>query len=783
MAYPRNPYCIGQEKSVLQPNRAYDKTVGVKPNLPGNIIIIHGVNDVGTSYQAVETGLCEGLDVRLFGVAPGKVGLFKPAGYRMPEKADKEKLEPDPDAVFFKRKLDQHTHSPVIPFYWGFREMTRYAGAKNGQRIDRFGNRLDKDLSKAGGPFGNATSTLPDMWNRGLYSPADVSGDPVRPILSAPGRMYMVLAAKRLAALISMIRDFDKDDVVSIVAHSQGCLVSLLAQAFLLDDGLRPADTLILTHPPYSLLEDASAFFDTIEGVRSFGGGVDAAMADQYNAIGDRQTCEARLQTLARIVQGVVGKKHTTPPLSALPDNAKHSGMVGSKWVASGDRDNRGKVYLYFCPEDMTVALGNMMGIGWQGIPDFLKGSVLSKTKTWPRPSLFGSGTSIWMKEQKELKPLSSIGPGFFQRVFTGKDRLSPGNPTPEPVLVGSRPHDFALRVKGEDDHAHVAATGQAHRANSPEVDWPLKPNAEAGFFHTEEDQREGIVRITGEALRVPVRADLRGQGQHDPKDLPKRSIQSKLPNNEQGPCEDVDPIDAAIASTSKHGLIVLPQIVIDDPRPRTGRIPSSGMLGSGAHYQVLEALNKGKEPGDQCHKILHIFGGIGADDKLHVTRYETPNEARLRWQSEVSPKSFHGAIIGSSHNHRNVTAYDISIGGGKASSDPMFYAYLCAVADWRLKTDDLYLRPGILSWSKFKRSFPSYLSAEPKWRQEVLWGSADYYTRGELPACVPSLRLGLPSTVICETISGVRTTRLAPVPKTSSVASGISATETKGSK
>lgn len=93
--------------------------------------------------------------------------------------------------------------------------------------------------------------------------------------------MDMVLAAKRLAALIAMIRDYDQNDVVSIIAHSQGCLISPLAQAFLMDEGQRPADTLILTHPPYSLVEETTMFFGTIETSRIFGGGQDPAMAGQ----------------------------------------------------------------------------------------------------------------------------------------------------------------------------------------------------------------------------------------------------------------------------------------------------------------------------------------------------------------------------------------------------------------------------------------------------------------------------------------------------------------------
>lgn len=73
-------------------------------------------------------------------------------------------------------------------------------------------------------------------------------------------------------------------------------------------------------------------------------------------------------------------------------------------------------------------------------------------------------------------------------------------------------------------------------------------------------------------------------------------------------------------------------------------------------------------------------------DSKVVAKIQESPNEARLRWQREVSAKSFHSSIIGSAKNHSQVTAYDVAIGSGKASSDPLFYAYLCAVADWRVK-------------------------------------------------------------------------------------------------
>ena len=551
MRYPREQYCVGQDTSVLQSDRKCDKKVEVRPDLPCNVIVIHGVNDVGTSFAAVEEGLCAGLDARMLGAQAAKQARFVPGTYRMPNAGDKGTLEPDPDAVFFKRKIIDRTFSPVIPFYWGFAETFEKAKTKNGQRTDRFGNRLDKDLSKGGGPFGNATSTLPDMWNQGLSSPADVGGDPVRPLLSAPGRMYMILAAKRLAALIAMIRDYDVNEAVTIVAHSQGCLVSLLAQAFLLDEGQRPADTLILTHPPYSLDEETTWLF---AGLEKLTGGSDAAMDGHYAAINARQTFDARLRTLVNIVQGVVAKKHATPALSELTDHGKYHGMVGTKWSPGGDRDNRGKVYLYFCPEDMTVALDNMKGIGWQGVPDFMSGTALSKTKNMKKDSDWRDRDPQWATEVQHRKPLSELGPGFYQRVFTSKRRFDIAKKAVSAVLVGQKPHDFALRIEGEDDHAHVAAANRGHRANHDEAVWPPKPSR-WDYFQTEAGKRDGIRTINGEALHAPAPADLRGSGQIDPKDMPKDSTQAKVSAKDQGPCEEVDPIDAAIAITSGSGL------------------------------------------------------------------------------------------------------------------------------------------------------------------------------------------------------------------------------------
>jgi hypothetical protein len=750
MLYPREPYCIGQDASVLQCDRKSDKKVDIKPDLPCNVIVIHGVNDVGTSFGAVEEGLCGGLDMRLH----GKPGRFVPGSYRMPSAQDKEVLEADPDAVYFKRKTESATHSPVIPFYWGYREVFNQAGTKNGQRTDRFGNRLDKDLSKGGGPFANATSTLPDMWNRGICSPMDVGGDPVRPVLSAPGRMYMVLAAKRLAALVAMIRDYDANEAVNIVAHSQGCLISLLAQAFLLHEGKRPADTLVLTHPPYSLEEEAGFLVGVSERFKS---GTDAAMDGHYSVLASRQTFDARLRTLVNIVQGVTAKKHAAPAFTALTDHGKHHGMVGAKWSAGSDRDNRGKVYLYFCPEDMTVALDNMKGIGWQGVPDFMSGTGLSKNDTGKKRSVWDSAPTQFKTERQDRKPMVELGPHFYQRVFTSKQRYDLAKKGVGPVLVGQAPHDFALRIEGEDDHAHVAGANRTLRASHEEVAWPPKPGM-LDFMKSDSATRDGIRTINGEALRSPVPADLRGAGQVDPKNIPKNSVQAKVAAEDQGPCEEVDPIDAGIAITSGSGLKAWREACPD---------PSGSVRHPGSPQKLPKADCQLVEERYNRDKKLDGLGPNGRRKILEVARYpdgtvqalvqESPDEARKRWQHEVSPKSFHGAIFGSARNHRNVTAYDLAIGGGLASSDPKFYAYLCAVADWRLQWDPSAVRPSILQWSAFVKDFSTYWTVEKAARKELITGNAKYYSDGKMPGCVPAMHVGLPNLVVCETVAGDR--------------------------
>ncbi|MBJ7314341.1 DUF3274 domain-containing protein [Rugamonas sp. CCM 8940] len=761
--YKKTEYVSGSRSGITMSNRMSDTVVDRRPKMPGAVIVVHGVNDVGTSYDEVEKGLCAGLTKRL-------CGAFVPATYRIPKSDDRNKVLADPDDIFFKRLANDKTFSPVIPFYWGYSEMKALAKVRQGQITDRDGNRLDLDYTKGGGPFGNATTTLPDMWNRGASWRFNLSSDPTRPLFNTPPRMYMVLAARRLAALIAMIRDYGPDETVTVVGHSQGCLITLLAQAFLKEEGCRPADTLILTHPPYSLAEHPYWIVKTGETYRS---GEDAQMHDHYDELTGWQNLHARLQTLVNTVHTVI-RQHVTPidMKDFLKSDTPYYGTVGARWDPAKERDNRRKVYLYFCPQDMTVALDSVQGIGWQGVPDFIEGEQLLPDE---RVRYFDAtagetrriGSAPTRSKTVLRRPLQELGEGFYQRVFTDKQRINPATGNAEPVLVGAPPHDYALRIKGENDHDHVASGNRIMRDGFPAVKWPIAKNGAWPDRRSEREQRDGIRSVTGEALPTPVAADLRGQQQIDRKD---------------GPYEAVDPIDASTAVSSGKGVNDKWVLIADptgsekyydshdsnsSPHPALFKGPVQNA--NGFIREVRDAMNRDKSAG-QCCDVLAVYKCLGTKDRkgiyqLLVKRTETPDEARLRWQHEEVEKSFHGSIFGSSGNHEHVTAYDLAIGQGTAVSDPKFYAYLCAVADWRMKKPGRRgtERPSIALWGNFLMQFKIFLDAEPEWRKKLIEGNCDYYSTGELPACLPVLPAQLPLDVVCESLDGKRMERSTP--------------------
>ena len=415
-------YAVAQGNTRLIPNLNTTSKMEVPADLPGVVIFLHGVNDPGASYSMVESGLCQGVNERLDrpDLVPGRYGAtYKAAEKTAPEKrsSDQKVIVDDSDTYLYRRDTnDPKTHSLLIPFYWGYRaasEDIKRDDAGDPLRMrnqfqDINGNRLDRHFAKGGGFFANATNNLQEMYGEGFepnfktHSVEFLSPDNSLYFGKAPSRQYFVLAAHRLAMLVREIRRLSPDETITIIGHSQGTLITLLAQALLVDEGQRCADTVIMVDSPYSVLPDVTPK--------------------------DHDT----LSTLINIVSAVTKNPYTQPPLSDLRNPATYAGRSGPKWSpAQGtrknklgnltvfpERDNRGKVYLYFCPDDTTVALDDVQGIGTYGVPDALP-----------------DGRMAMMVLQTRR---------FYQRMWTKRHRDG------EPVLVGKTPQPEFLRAKDE---------------------------------------------------------------------------------------------------------------------------------------------------------------------------------------------------------------------------------------------------------------------------------------------------------------------------------------------
>ncbi|MDD1967293.1 DUF3274 domain-containing protein [Pseudomonas putida] len=416
------PSVIAQKNTRLIPNRPGNVRVEIPRDLPGVVIFLHGVNDPGASYETVETGLCQGVNERLDrpDLKAGRYGAAYRKAKEMPRETwtDKEeKLLDDPDNHLYRRDSDDpKTRSLMIPFYWGYRAAPEHikrddAGdpfKMRNQYQDVHGNRLDRHFAKGGGFFANATNNLHEMYGEGFKGTFKTKAleiaHPNNYLLFAvaPLRHYFVLAAHRLAMLVSEIRRVSPNETITIKGHSQGTLISLLAQALLVEKGERCADTVIMVDSPYSVLPNVTP--------------------------SDHDT----LSTLIRIVTQVTQLPHAHPPLSDLRNLTTYGGRSGPRWssvqgtrtdkvgnlTVFPERDNRGKVYLYFCPDDTTVALSEVQGIGTYGMPDVLSDG---------RPAMM------------YLQNL-----GFYQRMWTKRYRDG------EPVCVGMTPQPQFLRAGGE---------------------------------------------------------------------------------------------------------------------------------------------------------------------------------------------------------------------------------------------------------------------------------------------------------------------------------------------
>ena len=394
--------------------------------LPCVVILIHGVNDVGEAFENLDKMICEGLNRRLGrkDLKPNKwqwaqtsADDFSPRIQMLPEwQENVGQIKPP-----LKPKTVKHkSYSPIIPFTWGYRpvdeetykqEQIAYYKRLQDDNIedpelpynsywvernchfktdnievnklncDKFGNWIDYLYRRNGGPFANATTCIPDMYGPGMAGFLGHAGEAATPkgarSYQNPHRIYYVFAAYRLANLIKTIRQKTKeqDIPINIVAHSQGTIITMLANLILANDKDKPlpADCVILANSPYAFEPTYAEILtkDLSMGVQSQYGREQTFInfVNQiYNLQGDRRTKFFDFEKL--IETGVINTAIDDRELYIQADGTKKQYDRLDKDYDLFYRDNFGKVYQYFSPNDHVVSLLNVQGMGWQGIPD-----------------------------------------------------------------------------------------------------------------------------------------------------------------------------------------------------------------------------------------------------------------------------------------------------------------------------------------------------------------------------------------------------------------------------
>ncbi|QIR22512.1 DUF3274 domain-containing protein [Enterobacter sp. SES19] len=435
---------------------AQTRRVGVPRPMPGIVILVHGVNDVGEAYQNQEKGILVGLSKRL-----------NRQDFYVHEWGDYRITHPG--------------RSPVIPFYWGYKPVThedyqadqkRYRDevAKLGSQAnipfdayqendekkkaelgndgkgafkyqnDNFKNALDTNFAKGGGTFANATTNIPDMLGPGAGGAALAAagfaslhmngGDYTHPIFQNPHRIYQFFAAQRLADLILQIREplVTRNDVINVVAHSQGTIITMLANMLVKQAGYEPVNCVILNHSPYSLegrlSEDAQpghhqTAFARQETFKHFC----ALMATQFKG---GELSEADMLAMEA---SCASRKSSDNPLR---EDARYR------------RDNNGKVYNYWCPQDGTVSLQNIQGFGWRGIPDKLAAGIPNlRQRVFCQHRWVGRLETEPFKMAPERKGDFSTTP-VMNAGYSYSDVVINGEELPEP---------FMFKLMGQDNH------------------------------------------------------------------------------------------------------------------------------------------------------------------------------------------------------------------------------------------------------------------------------------------------------------------------------------------
>ncbi|WP_152081009.1 T6SS effector phospholipase Tle3 domain-containing protein [Enterobacter oligotrophicus] len=598
--------------------------VSIPRPMPGIVILIHGVNDVGEAYQNQEKGIIAGLSKRL-----NRDDMY-PHGWNHFQISD---------AGENCAKICKPGRSPVIPFYWGYKPVT-YADWKTDQQRyrdevgklsgdarlpydayqefdpekkaaagndgkgpfkfqnDNFANALDENYAKGGGVFANATTCIPDMLGPGSAglsydlvakmsrNPSD--GDYTHAMYSNPHRIYQFFAAQRLADLILQIRrePVTKDDVINIVAHSQGTIITMLANMLVKKEGVDPVNCVILNHSPYSLesriLEDASPGYQQDEDARvqtfkNFCALMQTMYKGDYFSDAELLAMESTI-TLRK------------PSDNPLRKDEKFR------------RNNSGKVYNYFCPQDGTVSLLPVQGFGWRGIPHAIADGI----------------------------------PNLRQRVFCQHHK------------VGVKETEmFKMPPEQENDFSYSIAKNAAYKFND--------------------------IRINGEELPEPFDFELQGQGNHKDND-PKTS------DKPYTAYIDPDSPDAYISYSAKA-------YALKRTESATYSVNSYQSIGWFPGH-VLSKEELAVESISHKKTMIHgIVTGTRDFQNLRLTWMKSEEDLRKEWQrTDPVGYSQHSSIVMSKYAPSHAIAYDLAIGQCKAFDyrAGKFWEDLLHRADWR---------------------------------------------------------------------------------------------------
>lgn len=513
---------IDMESSVTENNTSGNSDDDDKENTPAMpciVILVHGVNDVGEAYQNQDEGICAGLNTRL-----GR-GDLHPHDW-IPQKFKISDMDgsagDDNSAVLKQTCAGVINRSPIIPFHWGYRPVAHaiwqkdqeryYEEAKklkdesykanlpydtyledsparknehNGENTDNLNNWVDEAKAKNGGTFANATTNIPDMFGPGaagkiLEAVGRLNsrggplggGDWSHPIYQNPHRIYQAYAARRLADLIIDIRrnPGTEKDTINIVAHSQGTIITMLANMWANAEGVVPADCVILNHSPYALenrwLENALP--------------------------GNQQTAAGRQNTLAHfcalMAKNPQYKMGNIPHTRDYTQKLNESGCLSDTAYQSlwndprYSRNNFGMVYNYFCPNDQVVSMAPIQGFGWRGVPDNIKSQL--GNNLWQR--VFCRGVSVGDKtgfhfEMPARRSDDSENTGFSYRDITINAPL-----LPEPFIfkLMGEGNKYEAKLSGNDP-AIAKAAMKAERFISETVKTPYTRN----FFYLTNEQ------------------------------------------------------------------------------------------------------------------------------------------------------------------------------------------------------------------------------------------------------------------------------------------------------